>query len=102
MNRLIKIDPDIKLSPEPEGYEFGCYAFDYDSGILVNAVQAIQDDTNQPITNDLSDIDLPLTDELFFQLEKGDKFCKYIKNQLLSGKLQPNNPYYLDNDNILK
>ena len=65
MSRLIKIDHDIKLSPEPEGYEFGCYAFDYDSDILVNAVQAIQDNTNHPITNDLNDIDLPLTDELF-------------------------------------
>ena len=102
MSRLIKIDPDIKLLPEPEGYEFGCYAFDYDSDILVNAVQAMQDDINQPITNDLSDIDLPLTDELFLKLQKGDKFCKHIKNQLLSGKLQPNNPYYLDNDDILK
>ena len=102
MSKLIEIDPDIKLSPEPEGYEFGCYAFDYDSDILVNAVQAIQDNTNQPIVNDLSDVDLPLTDEMFIKLQKGDKFCKHTKNQLLSSKLQPNHPYYLDNDNILR
>ena len=50
----------------------------------------------------MSDIHLPLTDELFLKLQKGDKFCKHIKNQPLSGKLQPNNPYYLDNDDILR
>ena len=102
MSRLIEIDPDIKLTPEPEGCEFGCYAFDYDSDILVNAVQTIQDTRNQPITDDKSDVELLLTDEMFLQLQKGDKFCKHIKNQLLSGNLQPHNPYYLDNDGILR
>ena len=28
MSRLIKITPDAKLEEEPEGYEFGYYAFE--------------------------------------------------------------------------
>ena len=28
MSRLIEIDPQIQLEPEPEGYEFGYYTFD--------------------------------------------------------------------------
>ena len=28
MSRLIQIDPETKLNPEPEGYEFGYHAFE--------------------------------------------------------------------------
>ena len=103
MSHLIEIDPDVKLTPKPESCEFGCYAFDYNSESLITEVQAIKNTTdmaNQPILKDMCDVELPLTDEMFIKLQKEDKFCKHIKKKLLSGKLQPNNPYYLDNNNI--
>ena len=41
MSRLIQIDPDAKLCPEQEGYEFGYHAFE-DMGLVNFEVQEIE------------------------------------------------------------
>ena len=45
MSRLIQIDPEAKLCPEQEGYEFGYYAFE-DMELIKCEVQEIE--TTQP------------------------------------------------------
>ena len=66
MNRLIQIDPEAKLCPEQEGYEFGYYAFE-DMEPIKCEVQEIE--TTQP--NDLiplrpKEIRLPLRQKTNF------------------------------------
>ena len=39
MSRLIDMDPQIQLEPEPEGYEFGYYTFDQLPELEVSNIQ---------------------------------------------------------------
>ena len=48
MSRLIQIDPEAKLNPEPEGYEFGYHAFE-DLEPIKSDIQEIRV-TTEPIT----------------------------------------------------
>ena len=49
MSRLIKIDPEAKLCPEQEGYEFGYYTFE-DMELIKCEVQEIETtQLNDPI-----------------------------------------------------
>ena len=103
MSRLIEIDPEIQLADEPEGFEFGYYFFDQLEPIKTSKVETVSelDDKKDPIPLPEEDIKLPMTDEKLIQLQEQDKFCKNIKNQLNSSKLQPRNPYYME-DRVLK
>ena len=50
MSRLIQIDPEAKLNPEPEGYEFGYHAFE-DMEPIKSDIQEIRVSTEkEPIT----------------------------------------------------
>ena len=58
MSRLIKITPDVKLEEEPEGYEFGYYAFEDLEPIQISEVKdhimAIhQNQSDEAIPNDV-------------------------------------------------
>ena len=48
MSRLIQIDPEAKLNPELEGYEFGSHAFE-DLEPIKSNIQEIRV-TTEPIT----------------------------------------------------
>ena len=61
MSRLIQIDPEAKLNPEPEGYEFGYHAFE-DLEPIKSDIQEIKVST-EPITLPQEEIKLPLSDE---------------------------------------
>ena len=101
MSRLIQIDPEAKLCPEQEGYEFGYYAFE-DMELIKCEVQEIE--TTQPsgpIPLPQEGIRLPLSDEKLQALQAEDKFCKDISNKLQQEQLQNKNPYYIENG-ILK
>ena len=95
MSRLIQIDPDAKLCPEQEGYEFGYHAFE-DMDPVRCEVQEIK-------TSHLpeEEIKLPLNDEKLQALQAEDKFCKDISNKLQQGQLQNKNPYFME-DGVLK
>ena len=66
MSRLIKIVPDTKPLPEPEGYEFGYYAFEeldpISTGEDMDVVYNIQQVDDQAIPND-SKVDWGFTSE---------------------------------------
>ena len=61
MSGLIQIDPEAKLNPEPEGYEFGYHAFE-DLEPIKSDIQEIKVST-EPITLPQEEIKLPLSDE---------------------------------------
>ena len=63
MSRLIQIDPEAKLNPEPEGYEFGYHAFE-DMEPIKSDIQEIKVSTEEePIILPQEEIKLPLSDE---------------------------------------
>ena len=101
MSRLIQIDPEAKLCPEQEGYEFGYYAFE-DMEPIKCEVQEIQTtQPSDPIPLPQEEIRLPLSNEKLQALQVEDKFCKDISNKLQQEQLQSRNPYYIENG-ILK
>ena len=62
MSRLIQMDPEAKLNPEPEGYEFGYHAFE-DLEPIKSDIQEIKISTEEePINLPQEEIKLPLSD----------------------------------------
>ena len=101
MSRLIQIDPETKLPPEQEGYEFGYHAFEDMEPIEheVNIIESIT--TKDPIPLPGEEIKLPLTDEKLKEFQLQDKFCKEIIDKLTKTQLQCGNPYHQE-EGILK
>ena len=101
MSRLIQMDPEAKLNPEPEGYEFGYHAFE-DLEPIKSDIQEIKISTEEePINLPQEEIKLPLSDEKLLALQAEDKFCSEINSKLQKGQLQDRNPYYKENE-VLK
>ena len=104
MSRLIALDPDNQLVDEPEGFEYGYYAFDNID--LIKTQVEINEMTNKtgietPVNLPSEEITLLIEDDKLIELQKEDKFCKNILNMLASNKLHNKNPYYIENG-ILK
>ena len=103
MSRLVALDPDNQLVDEPEGFEYGYYAFDNIDPIKTQV--EVNEMTNKIVTTSVDlpreDITLPIEDNKLIELQKEDKFCKNILNMLASNKLQDKNPYYVENE-VLK
>ena len=101
MSRLIKIDPEAKLQPEQEGYEFGYHAFEdmepveYETNVLDST------SSRDPIPLPGEEIKLPLEDEKLKELQQKDKFCKEVMEKLNREQLQTGQPYYQE-EGILK
>ena len=104
MSRLIALDPDNQLVDEPEGFEYGYYAFNNID--LIETQIEINEMTNRtgvetPVNLPNEEITLPIKDNKLIELQKEDKFCKNILNMLANNKLHNKNPYYIENG-ILK
>ena len=101
MSRLIQIDPEGKLQPEQEGYEFGYHAFN-DMEPIKCEVNPIDTNTSgDPIPLPGEEIKLPLDDDKLKGFQQKDKFCKDIMEKLEKEQLQNKNPYYQE-EGILK
>ena len=59
MSRLIQIDPEAKLQPEQEGYEFGCHAFEDMEPIEYEANVVDSTSSKDPIPLPGEEIKLP-------------------------------------------
>ena len=101
MSRLIQIDPEAKLQPEQQGYEFGYHAFEDMEPIKYEVNIVDIDSLGDPIPLPGEDIKLPLDNEELKGLQQKDKFCKDITSKLERGQLQNKNPYYQE-EGILK
>ena len=100
----LALDPDNQLVDEPEGFEYGYYAFDNIDPIKTQV--EVNEMTNKMVVTTSvdspgEDITLLIEDIKLIKLQKEDKFCKNILNMLASNKLQNNNPYYVENE-VLK
>ena len=100
MSRLIQIDPEAKLCPEQEGYEFGYHAFEDMEPVRCEVQEIKTSQLNDPIPLPQEEIKLPLSDEKLQAFQAKDKFCKDISDKLQQGQLQDKNPYYID-DGVL-
>ena len=101
MSRLIQNDPEAKLQPEQEGYEFGYHAFEDMEPIEYETNTVDSTTLKDPIPLPGEEINLPLEDEKLKQLQQKDKFCKEVTEKLSKGQLQSNRPYYQE-EGILK
>ena len=103
MSRLITLDPDNQLVDEPEGFEYGYYAFNNIDPIETQV--EINEMTNRkegeaPVNLPKEEVILPIGNDKLIELQKEDKFCKNILNMLTSNKLHNKNPYYIE-DGVL-
>ena len=104
MSHLIKIIPDAKTPLEPEGYEFGYYAFEELDPIKnerdVEDICDIQQQDNQPIPVDTK-VDWGLSAKDIRKAQSVDKFCTKMLNNLIQGKPMIDQAYHVE-DSILK
>ena len=101
MSRLIQTDPEAKLCPEQEGYEFGYHAFEDMEPVRSEVKEIKTSQLNDPIPVPQEEIKLTLSDEKLQAFQVKDKFCKDICSKLQQGQLQNKNPYYME-DGVLK
>ena len=95
LSRIIQIDPDTQLQDEPEGYEFGYYAFESEQDIRV---EAITTSSSEPvIQTEMSSI----SNEQLQKMQDKDEFCCRIKRLLTEKKMQEGHPYYIE-DEVLR
>ena len=100
MSRIIALDPDNQLVDEPEGFEYGYYAFDNID--LIETQIKINEMTNRKEgeTPD-EEMTLLIENSKLIELQKKDKLSKNILNMLAINKLHNKNLYYIENG-ILK
>ena len=102
MSRLIEIDPQIQQDSEPEGYEFGYYAFDTLPDMEVFHVEMTRQAANGKENNDIdSVIRLPLSENMLSDLQAQDTFCSHILTQIEKGNIKEGHIYLIQNK-ILK
>ena len=104
MSRLIDMDPQRQLEPEPKGHEFGYYTLDRLPTLEVSNV-----DTTQAISLKMKDEDIPsdklwkfpIDNDVLYKLQQEDIFCKNILNQIEKGNIVEGQ-LYLIKDKIFK
>ena len=101
MSRLIDIDPQIQQDPEPEGYEFGYFAFDTLPVMEVSAVETKECLGGGKENNMNSIVSLPLSDSMLSNLQSQEMFCSHILTQIEKGKIKEGQIYVVQNK-ILK
>ena len=83
MSQLIDINPQMQQDTEPEGYEFGYYTFDTIPALEVSNIETIQDmSDNYKDDPDENVIELPLNNDMLFELQQKDMFCANILAQI--------------------
>ena len=100
MSRLINIDPQIQQDSEPEEYEFGYYTFDTLPTLEVSNIETTQDVSVH--VNDESDannilLELPIDNNMLFELQQKDTFCANILVQIEKGNIIKGQLYIIQN-----
>ena len=98
MSQLIDIDPQIQQDSEPEGYEFGYYTFDTLPAVEVSNIETTQDmSENIKNSSDENLIELPLDNDILFELQQKDAFCVKILTQIEKGNIIKGQVYKVQN-----
>ena len=107
MSRLIVIDPDTCQDPEPECLENGyCICEELPTVSMTTKVSPKVDVTLNEITisfiNLNTDLQLDVTHKQLHPLQQEHPFWKRIKGLLKSSKLQTKNPYYMEDELLMR
>ena len=99
MSRLIKITPEAQIEKEPEGFEFGYYAYDelepiQTSDVKEHIMVIYQKSSDDAIPDDIQ-IEWGLTPKQIKQAQQKDKFCQEQYNKLKKHTLPSTHPYYI-------
>ena len=90
MSRLIDIDPQVQQDSEPEGYEFGYYSFDTLPMLEVSNIDTTQDmsvSVNENNNTNNNQWELSISNNILFQMQQKDMFCKNILDQIEKGNI---------------
>ena len=98
LSRLIEMDENIKLLPEDEGKEFGCFPFKevIECECEIGNINIQHTD---PVHVNMH-ISLPLKDEKLVKLQESDPYTQQLRKQWESNNLDKN--MYTMENNILK
>ena len=107
MSRLIIIDPDTCQDLEPEGQEYEYCIFEELPNVsMIKKVSSKVNMTLNEITVSSADLSVNLqlgvTCEQLCQLQQGDMLCKKIMSLLKSSELQNNNPYFMEDELLIR
>ena len=98
MSRLIDIDPQTQQDSETEGYKFGYYTFDTLPAVEVSNLEMTQDTSeNNKNDSDEKQVELPLDNDILFELQKKDAFCVKILTQIEKGNIIEGQVYKVQN-----
>ena len=108
MSRLVKLDPDIELEKEPNGYQFGKPPPEEKSSgnqevkLIYIAPTSPEHDPHQDPIPLRGQIQWGISSEDLLEAQKGDKFCRNIRQRIQ--KEGPNSvyPYYLEDDLLMR
>ena len=96
MSQLINIDPQVQQDSESEGYEFGYYMFDMLPPLEVSNIETTQDvsvhDDDESDANNIQ-LELPITNNMLFELQQKDMFCADILVQIEKGNIKEGQLY---------
>ena len=100
MSQLINIDPQVHQDSEPEGYEFGYYTFDTLPALEVSHIETTQDasvhvNDESNVNNSL--LELPIDNNMLFELQQKDMFCANIIAQIGKGNIIEGQLYVIQN-----
>ena len=104
MSRLVTLDPDIRLTKEPEGYQFGKQIesegnMNHEEVTLISlAPVALTTKTGNP-TDPIPDKDVltwGISPEEIIQRQIEDKFCQNIRNRISQEGPKAVHPYYME------
>ena len=100
MSQLINIDPQVQQDSEPEGYEFGYYTFDTLPTCEVSNIETTQDASvhvnDERDANDIL-LELPIVNNMLFELQQKDTFCANILVQIYKGNIIEGQLYIIQN-----
>ena len=81
LSHLLEVVPEVKLEPEPEGQEFGCYCFDNLTPVHMVYVEEIGQTMLYENENTV-EVKIPLKKEDLRIMQKKDCYCRDIANKL--------------------
>ena len=110
MSRLVTLDPDIKLTKEPDGYQFGkqvgSQTIQPDEDIKLISLAPV---APVPKTGDLIDpipekdiLQWGISPEEIIQRQMSDKFCQNIRDRILKEGPKAVYPYYMEGELLMR
>ena len=109
MSRLVTLDPDIKLTREPDGYQFGKQV-ESESSVTSKETKIVSlapmapapkmEKSMDPIP-DKDVLNWGISPEEIIQRQTKDKFCQNIKKRILKEEPKLVYPYYVEDDLLM-